>query len=156
MDMDLTTFLDLVSNADKYKAKLKELTDHEAHIKKLASQLGTLSEANALKVQAQQLLDAAKIEVNKMISDAKKAEQVRKELIDGEFKAAADQKRIATDIRNQGNNALAKAEAMMKEILEKERNLNQTRALLEAQQAETLKKQAELEDRLTKLRSVMT
>ena len=155
MDMNIEQFLDLVGNSDKYAAKLKELKAYEASIKQMGEKLGNLQQAAALKAEAEKILEDAKAKADQITAEAKKAEAVRKEILDNEFKEVQAQRRTAGDIRQQGLDAKQQAEVMLKEVDAKERILAKDRALLLAHKEEVANLKAEYEQRLAKLKSVM-
>lgn len=153
---DFVDILELLSDPEKYKAKVKELTDRETSIKanialgvtaanvveiqrKADTQLKRATEAlDQATKQADTLVAGATVAFNKRNADLQEREIVAETAIASNKQATADR--------------LASEQAIR--TLEKQLN---TKALTLQAQAETLRlAQADVDERLTKLRTVMS
>jgi chromosome segregation ATPase len=152
---ELAKFLDLVSNADKYSAKLKELKAQEDSIKEAASKLGKLQEAEALFHKANDTVVKAQLEAGNIIADANVYASKQKELVIAEYKDIEAQRRVVGDIRQQGLDAEARAKAMLADLEISRKGLAKEKALVDAKMEEVHKLKDEYTERLNKLRSVM-
>lgn len=147
--------LDLIRNVDKYEAKVKELKTQYDTIKEASAQLGDLRMASAIRDTAESLLEKARNE-SKVLKDAfDKEVKERKEILDNEFKKAEAKLEEAQKLQNQVSDLAKGLDVREKAVEKKESAVNKKESEL-AKYAESLKdKEVELEERLSKLRSVM-
>lgn len=147
--------LDLVRNADKYEAQVKELKQLLASIQEASGGANRLAKAAEFEAAAEKVLAKAReeAEVIKGAAEAHAAAR-RKEMQDADAQLQKRKSEV-NDLAFQSQTAKATCEAKTKE-LEKElaKAAEKTKAL-EAAEARMAAKEAELADRLDKLRSVM-
>lgn len=147
--------LDLLKEPAKYEAQMKMLKDQQDSIQESIKQLGVVGNIVTAKKKADNLTEIAEkkladaqVEAEKIISTAQKSFDERyADLVKRE--AAADE--AMTTFRNHKMTWGARAE----EHRAKEQQLHSMEKGLLAGQAELAKRQAEVDERLAKLRQVM-
>jgi hypothetical protein len=151
----LNDVLDLVRNADKYQAKVKELKDLDAAIKASAESVADLSRAKELKATAERVLNQAKIDAEAFMKAKEVEIAKRQDILTAGLAELQKQQSEAGNVEYRGKQALASALAKEQELVKREKEIAAQSAKLAAQAASLSAKEQELNERLTKLRSVM-
>ena len=151
----LSEVLDLVRNADKYQAKVKELKDLDATIKASVENAADLSRAKELKATAERILDQAKQDAESFMKAKEVEVAKRQDILSAGFEDLRKQQSEANKMEYQAKQVIDAAQAKEQEVAKKEKELAAQRATLAAQAASLSAKEQELNERLSKLRSVM-
>jgi chromosome segregation ATPase len=155
----VNTFMDLVSNPDKYAAYVKELTDRTAAWKDTLGASDTLAKANSRLSHAEVILAEANGKADKIVEKAKKMEEANKQTA---LKLTTQQKTLEQrerDVATTGKAALelrAKAEEVFQSAKDKETKVSIYLDELKNEKAKCVALQLELNSRLDKIKAVMT
>ena len=153
---DIADFIDLVKNPAKYEKILKNLQDEQARLNAAVETVGKASE-----------LDSLRKDVEKQREKLESTYTTKLNKLDSEYKAKMDvveklQSKIEADIivsnkaMQDANQQTIAAEAQAKAFAERERQLRKQEAFVESMKAELGASVTEYNDKLAKLRSVMS
>lgn len=153
--MKVEELLELVSNPEKYQKALKELDDKRKSVEDSLKVYGEASQIPVLKEKAERELAKARDEAAKILAEAADAAgKARKAVSDAADKVAKKEEQavrkesLAEENIKHAKEMVAEAEKVRKEA---QKTVDHYTALITAVQA----KEAEVEARLAKLRSVM-
>lgn len=152
---DISDFLDLVKNPDKYAKVLKDLKDEQDRLNAVIATVGKASELESLRKQVEK--KAAKLD-----SDFEKKEATLQTSISGKLAilsekeqklndAIAEQKQMTASAASR----IASAEDIANEYKRREKAIRQQEDFLTEENARVSDMAKEYEDKLAKLRSVM-
>jgi len=152
---DISDFLDLVKNPDKYEAALKTIKDEQARLDGLVAAVGKVTE-----------LDQLQKKLNKQLAIQEQlfADQTQKLQADytAKLNAADLAKKKATDKANAADKAILKAEqdsqlaaSTVKSYADREKVIQYREQATAESQANLQKLIAEYEEKVAKLRAVM-
>lgn len=152
---DLSDFLDLVKDPKKATALLDSLKKQQENIDASIATIGKVNEIDALKSKAEKALTKAALTLGDAEAQAEK-------MVDAARKAAAvilgnanDAQAKADAIKQEGLSAIDKATAHEKQLADRERKLAKDLDAYYKASADLAAKEADLADRVNKLRTAM-
>lgn len=152
----ISDFLDLVRNPDKYEAALKAIQSKEESLKATIKNIDSLNKVDAMEKKAAAMIDAARVEAEKIQAEALAAAARTKANASKEYDAAHALMKQAQELEQRSKELIAETTAKQKEQLAAEKAIAKGLNENAAKEAVLAAKEAEVNERLAKLRQVMS
>lgn len=152
---DISAFLDLVKNPDKYSKYLDELLAQQQTLQKQIEAVGVISEINGLKQKAEKLVSIAEKKAAKIEEESVAAAAKRQDVYDDLFAKLRDSQNQVNEQSRAANTSLETAKQLMDTYNKQQKDFEKKLAQYETDSAKLSELIAEYEDKVAKLRSVM-
>lgn len=152
----ISDFLDLVRNPDKYEAALKAIQSKEDSLKATIKNIDSLNKIDVMEKKAAAMIDAARVEAEKIKAEAQSQVVVMKANASKEYDAAHALMKKAQELEQRSKELIAETTAKQKEQLAAEKAIAKGLNENAAKEAVLTAKEVEINERLAKLRQVMS
>lgn len=152
----ISDFLDLVRNPDKYEAALKAIQSKEDSLKATIKNIDSLNKIDVMEKKAAAMIDAARVEAEKIKAEAQSQVVVMKANVSKEYDAAHALMKKAQELEQRSKELIAETTAKQKEQLAAEKAIAKGLNENAAKEAVLAAKEVEINERLAKLRQVMS
>lgn len=152
----ISDFLDLVRNPDKYEAALKAIQSKEDSLKATIKNIDSLNKIDVMEKKAAAMIDAARVEAEKIKAEAQSQVVVMKANVSKEYDAAHALMKKAQELEQRSKELIAETTAKQKEQLAAEKAIAKGLNENAAKEAVLTAKEVEINERLAKLRQVMS
>jgi len=147
--------LDLVRNADKYEEKVKQLTSLLKQIQDASGGAAALAKAKELETAAERVLASAREEAAKIVADAKDSAARMQENLAVKEAELRQRKSEVNDLAFKSKLAQEDATKAQEKVAKDAAEVETQRKNLEVALLRLAEKEAQVNERLEKLRSVM-
>jgi len=147
--------LDLVRNADKYEEKVKQLTSLLKQIQDASGGAAALAKAKELETAAERVLASAREEAAKIVADAKDSAARMQENLAVKEAELRQRKSEVNDLAFKSKRAQEDATKAQEKVAKDAAEVETQRKNLEVALLRLAEKEAQVNERLEKLRSVM-
>lgn len=152
----ISDFLDLVRNPDKYEAALKAIQSKEDSLRATIKNIDSLNKIDVMEKKAAAMIDAAREEAEKIKAEAQAQVVVMKANVSKEYDAAHALMKKAQELEQRSKELIAETTAKQKEQLAAEKAIAKGLNENAAKEAVLAAKEVEVNERLAKLRQVMS
>lgn len=152
----ISDFLDLVRNPDKYEAALKAIQSKEDSLRATIKNIDSLNKIDVMEKKAAAMIDAAREEAEKIKAEAQAQVVVMKANVSKEYDAAHALMKKAQELEQRSKELIAETTAKQKEQLAVEKAIAKGLNENAAKEAVLAAKEVEVNERLAKLRQVMS
>lgn len=152
---DLTEFMDLVKNPAKYEAYLKEIKDAKDQLNAAAELVGKAADIDKLQKKAAKLVESAEAKAQKLEDEANASIKQRQAAYDKMFEDLTKQTADVVTMKQESDSKFAQAVAIEKDVADRERKLRVDQAAYNVASSELSKKTIEVEEKLSKLRTLL-
>lgn len=152
----ISDFLDLVRNPDKYEAALKAIQSKEDSLKATIKNIDSLNKIDVMEKKAAAMIDMARVEAEKIKAEAQSQVVVMKANVSKEYDAAHALMKKAQELEQRSKELIAETTAKQKEQLAAEKAIAKGLNENAAKEAVLAAKEVEINERLAKLRQVMS
>lgn len=152
---DISDFVELIKNPKKAEDLLKSIKAKQDALDASVKFVGTVSEIDVLKKNAQKLLETTKKQAADLVSKTETDLQKRQEVYNQMFEDLRKQTAGANEKLQEANVKLEQAKSVVSDIAIREKKIRETQEQLQGEAQRLAKLTTEYEEKLAKLKSVM-
>lgn len=153
---DVSAFLDLVKDPAKYNKYIAEMKVEQDRLTYLIEQKAKLDSVDGFVQSAEKAMNVAKAKADKLLADTEKAIEKRQAVYDDMMEKATKKQQAADTSLSLVNEKLANAEKALSETKAREAGLAKAEAAITSRTESLTTLIAEYEEKVAKLRSVMS
>lgn len=152
---DISDFIDLVKNPDKYEKVLQNLKEEQGRLNASIETIGKASELDKLRKAVEKQRDALESIYTEKLNKADAEHAAKLATLEGQLATVAKQQTAARDALNSANEQAKINDEATKALAKRERELRKSEEIVTNLKSDLAIRVSEYDEKLEKLRAVM-